>query len=95
MKLSEAKKGMIVLVSNDISKTSYACTSTNAMHGMKNKICTIEDIDGKYVYIYHPNHGHWWFHPHDIYIIPTDKQLEEKKEEKRKEFLFDPINILT
>ena len=80
---------------NDITRTIDTCTATSEMHDMKGKICTLKDTDARYVYIYHPDHGGWWFHPHDIYIMPTDKQLDEKKKEKRKEFLFDPINILT
>jgi len=94
MKLSEAKKGMRVRVTADITKSDKSCGATPEMYNMQETICTIKTVDSRYVYIKSKEHGSWWFHAHDIIPMASDEEIEKRETKKAKKLLFDPNNIV-
>lgn len=94
MKITEAKKGMIVRVSTDLTKSNDHCGAASEMYDMQDTICIIQETDASYVYIKSEKYGVWWFHPHDITAVATDEEMEKREKEKAKQLLFDPENIV-
>lgn len=94
MKLSEAKQGMRVRISTDITKSDTGCGATSEMYDMKETICTIKEVDSKFVYIKSKEHGNWWFHPYDVTPMASDEEIEKRETKKAKKLLFDPNNIM-
>lgn len=87
MKLSEAKIGMVVRISNNLEITKNEYGLAPGMLKLRGTLCKIDYIDSVSICIYN-NRGDnsFWFCPEDL-KIPILKT-------KTKPVMFDPKNII-
>jgi len=86
------KKGMDIIIKDNLDDTDSLCGYVDCMEEMLGKKYNIISVSERAIHVKHPTHGSLWFSAKDVARVLTEEEKIKMKNAK-KPIMFDPKNL--